>query len=208
LPPPFDAAVFVNCPFDDDYAPILQAILFCIVSAGLTPRIATERADSGETRIDKIRELIEASKFSIHDLSRCQAEAAGEHYRLNMPFELGLDFGCRAYCGDGRAEKKILILEEQRFRYQAAISDLAGFDIEWHEGDWRTAVARVRKWLTSAAGLKLPAPDRIVRDYEDFQEWHYEKRLAEGWTEDSIRDYPTHEVLEDMQNWIALGRPL
>jgi hypothetical protein len=207
-PTPFETAVFVNCPFDAAYEPILHAVLFCIVSAGLTPRIATERADSGETRIEKIRELIEASKFSIHDLSRCQAEKSGEHYRLNMPFELGLDFGCRAYCGEGRAGKKILILEEQRYRYQAAISDLAGFDIEAHGGDWRTAVAKVRKWLSSAAGLKLPSPNRIVLDYEDFQEWYWEKRSEEGWSEETIKDYPTHEFLQDMQEWMARGRPL
>lgn len=95
----FGSNVFVNCPFDDEYAPILQAILFCLVRFGLNPRIATERSDSGETRIEKILELVESSRFSIHDLSRCQAQATEEFYRLNMPFELGIDFGCRRFGG-------------------------------------------------------------------------------------------------------------
>lgn len=93
----FETNVFVNCPFDSEYDRIRQAILFCLIRFGLNPRIATERSDSGETRIEKILELVESSRFSIHDLSRCQARQAGEHYRLNMPFELGIDFGCRRF---------------------------------------------------------------------------------------------------------------
>ena len=118
----FDTNVFINCPFDREYAPILQAILFCVVFAGLNPRIATERGDSGENRLDKIRGLIEESRWSIHDLSRCQAREAGEFYRLNMPFELGIDWGCRHYFGKGREAKRFLILEEKPYRFQAALS--------------------------------------------------------------------------------------
>jgi hypothetical protein len=53
-----------------------------------------ERLDSGRPRIDKIISLIKESKYAIHDLSRLKAREAGEYYRLNMPFELGLDVGC------------------------------------------------------------------------------------------------------------------
>lgn len=84
----FDQSVFINCPFDEDYAPVLQAILFCVGLLGFSPRVATKRADGGETRLEKIRELIEERRFSIHDLSRCQARRKGEYFRLNMPFEL------------------------------------------------------------------------------------------------------------------------
>ena len=85
----FDRSAFVNCPFDEDYGHILQAVLFCLVRFGLKPRIATERSDAGESRVNKIVNLIRSSKYSVHDLCRCQAQAKGEHYRLNMPFELG-----------------------------------------------------------------------------------------------------------------------
>ena len=37
----FDHNVVVNCPFDEEYEHILQAILFCLVQFGLNPRIAT-----------------------------------------------------------------------------------------------------------------------------------------------------------------------
>lgn len=94
---PFERNVFVNCPFDEAYYPLLRPLLFTIIYVDLLPRIATERLDSGEARISKIIELIEESRYAIHDLSRIQAEAAGEFYRLNMPFELGIDVGCRLF---------------------------------------------------------------------------------------------------------------
>lgn len=149
----FERSAFVNCPFDEDYDPILRAVLFCLVRLGLRPRIATERSDVGEPRISKIVELIESSKYSIHDLSRCQAQEEGEYYRLNMPFELGLDFGCRRYGSGHLASKVILVLEEEPYRYQAAISDLAGSDIEAHNGDYEVAVRKSSQLASRHARL-------------------------------------------------------
>ena len=205
----FETSVFVNCPFDPDYAPVLQAVLFCIVYLGFAPRLATERADSGETRIDKIRELIERSRYSIHDLSRCQAMRKGEYYRLNMPFELGIDYACRLYYGQGREAKKILILEERKYRYQASLSDLSGCDIQHHSGDYEKAVRAVRNWLANEADLTAPASgaSRILGKYVDFQEWNYERQLAAGFSEADIQDYPTKELLGAMQVWRSAGTP-
>lgn len=97
---PFETSVFLNCPFDDEYLPLLRPILFAIIDLGFTPWIALESLDSGKPRIEKIISLIEASKYAVHDLSRSQARAPGEYYRLNMPFELGLDVGCRLFRSD------------------------------------------------------------------------------------------------------------
>jgi hypothetical protein len=205
---PFEKSVFVNCPFDKDYEPILQAILFCIVYLGFIPRIATEASDSGAVRLDKIRGLIEGSRFSIHDLSRCQATRKGEHFRLNMPFELGIDYGCRQYFGEGRQDKRLLILEEKGYRYQAAISDLAGCDIQVHGGDFQKAVRKVRNWLVSEAGIQAEGASRILGGYADFQEWYYEKQLAAGFSDEDIQDYPTKELLDAMKVWVAAGKPL
>jgi len=66
----FDRNVFVNCPFDDDYLPILRALLFTVTYLGFQPRIALESRDSGQSRIDTITALIRESKYAIHDLSR------------------------------------------------------------------------------------------------------------------------------------------
>lgn len=205
--PNFEQNVFVNCPFDSDYEPILQAILFCLVRFGLTPRIATERSNAGESRIDKIKELVEASKYSIHDLSRCQAREAGEHYRLNMPFELGLDYGCRAYAGSPYDRKQILMLEEQQYRYQAALSDLAGADIEAHGGDYEKAVRKVRNWLSGIGGFENVGAGSIVSEYEDFQAWYLKTQIDAGFSEDDILDFPTAELLQAMLLWAERGQP-
>lgn len=203
----FQKNAFINCPFDVDYEGILQAILFCLIRFGLNPRIATERIDSGEARLAKIEELIEASKYSIHDLSRCQSRVEGEYYRLNMPFELGMDYGCRKYKGAPYAEKRILILEEKSYRYQAAISDLAGRDIQTHEGDYAKAIRIVRNWLVSTGEFEKAPASKVISEYEDFQEWFLEKRLKEGFTEEDLLSMPTPELLDGMKEWADSGRP-
>lgn len=111
--PSFERSVFINCPFDKDYEPILQAILFCVLYLGYYPRLSTEQSDSFQSRIDKIQDLIRDSKHSIHDLSRCQAVEEGEYFRLNMPFELGMDFGCRQYSGDAGAKRGVLFWKKR-----------------------------------------------------------------------------------------------
>ena len=73
---PFETDVFVNCPFDQDYLPLLRPILFTIFDLGFNPRIALESLDSGRPRMEKIISLIENSRFAIHDLSRIQAARA------------------------------------------------------------------------------------------------------------------------------------
>ncbi len=208
----FDRCVFINCPFDKDYEPILQALMFGIVALGLTPRLATERMDAGENRLEKIKGLIEASRYSIHDLSRCQSKKKGEHYRLNMPFELGIDFGCRQYSENGREGKKFLILEEQRYRFQATISDIAGCDIQSYGIDIQrapqNALGHVRNWLVSEAGVEPIGAKRLWGQYSDFQEWYWEKKLEQGADEEEIRQYPTSELLSEMFIWQETGRPI
>lgn len=143
----FETNVFINCPFDSDFKKILHPILFTIIYHGLTPRIPTERIDSGEQRISKIIELIRESRWSIHDLSRLQATAPGEMFRLNMPYELGIDAGCRTF-GRGRlATKQYLIVAAERYEYQKALSDIAGSDISSHGNDSLQAVHVVRQWM-------------------------------------------------------------
>lgn len=206
--PDFVWNVFVNCPFDKKYDPILQAILFCLVRFGLNPRIASERSNAAEPRIEKIRELIQASRYSIHDLSRCQAKQVDEHYRLNMPFELGMDFGCRQYGGHPFSNKHFLILEERPYRYQAAISDLAGSDIAAHNGDHQTAVRKVRNWLVTCLPEATDvSAGTVFGEYEDFQEWYYRSQLDRGFSEQDIQDYSTSELLQAMIEWVSSGKP-
>lgn len=172
---PFERSVFINCPFDDDFAPILQAIAFCVADLGFLPRLAPENSDNGVSRLERIVELVRESRFGIHDLSRSKASIIGEYYRLNMPFELGLDHAAARFGQDALKTKSILVLEENRYDYQRSLSDIAGWDIEAHDGDYETAVRKVSRWLRQHAGAEPVGFTRIIGRYQDFQEWYWER---------------------------------
>ena len=114
---------------------------------------------------------------------------------------MGLDFGCRHYGGDRLSSKVILVLEEQHYRYQATISDLAGSDVEAHRGDYQIAVRKVRNWLAGMPGFEPLGAARVLADYEDFQEWHYDRQRKSGSSDEDIRDYSTAELLRAMFDW-------
>ena len=207
MPIPFERSVFLNCPFDPEFSPILQAMCFCIVALGFVPRLAPENADNAAARLDRICDLIRESRYGIHDLSRCKSTAANQYARMNMPFELGIDHGCRRY-GEGQlAEKVILILEATRYDSQKALSDIAGWDIQVHDQDHEEAVRRVRDWLIDKAGAENIGAARIQGKYIAFQEWYYERELAAGASEDDIKKYPTNLIVRAMHEWVEAGEP-
>lgn len=208
MPPPFDRSVFINCPFDDEFAPILQAICFCVAYLGFYPRLAPENADSAAARLDRIIEVVRGSKFGIHDLSRCKSNAPDEYARMNMPFELGIDHGCRRYGSGQMQSKMILVLERTRYDYQRALSDIAGWDIHVHGEDYQKAVRRVRDWLVDRAGAEAVGAAKILGEYAAFQEWYWERELASGADEEDIKDYPTNLILRAMHEWTEAGRPV
>jgi hypothetical protein len=204
---PFETDVFVNCPFDDEYLPLLRPILFTIVDLGFTPRIALESLDSGRPRIEKIISLIEGSKFAIHDLSRLQAESVGEYYRMNMPFELGLDVGCRLFKAGMSSQKKCLILESEPYRYQAAISDLSNSDIAAHGNDPVRALSAVRNWLSNQAGLRPPGPAAISARFASFMFANYLALKSRGYSPEDVDRLPIAELVDEMRRWVAAQAP-
>jgi hypothetical protein len=175
---------------------------------GFHPRLAPENADNAAARLDRIVELVRASKFGIHDLSRCKSTAADQYARMNMPFELGIDHGCKRFGGEPLGHKAILILEQTRYDYQKALSDIAGWDIQAHDGDYQKAVRHVRSWLVAKAGAEPVGASRILGAYIAFQEWYWERELAAGSSEEDIKAYPTVELLRAMQEWMGSGQPV
>lgn len=89
--------VFINCPFDVEYAPSFHALIFTIFACGFRPRSARELDDGGQTRIDKLYDLIECCRYGIHDLSRTELDDANALPRFNMPLELGIFLGAKRY---------------------------------------------------------------------------------------------------------------
>lgn len=183
-------------------------MLFCIVYLDMIPRLARERSNAAEVRIEKIVELIEASQYSIHDLSRAKAEKAGEVYRMNMPYELGIDDGCRRFKGPPWDQKEFLILADRQYSYQKALSDIAGNDIETHSNRFDIAIKKVRNWLVSEAEAPNVGAKLITDRYSDFQEWYFEMHRAAGADDDDIKQYPTKEFLAGMLQWKVEGQPV
>ncbi|WP_288824852.1 hypothetical protein [uncultured Paraburkholderia sp.] len=105
-PADFETNVFINCPFDKTYTPILEAIVFTVLACGYTPRSALQERDAADIRLEKIKRLINASQFGIHDISRTEPDVGSGLPRFNMPFELGLDIGARHYGAKHLKEKK------------------------------------------------------------------------------------------------------
>lgn len=202
----FERNVFVNCPLDDDYRALLGPILFTVCYLGFEAKIASENCDSGLPRLEKILTLIRESKYAIHDISRLRAVEAGDYFRLNMPFELGLDFGCRVY-GSGRmTEKRFLILEAERYRYQAALSDLAGTDIQVHGNDPETVVGEVRDWLASFLPRSVDGPKRISSEFSDFTLYTLEQLEVRGHSVDGTKRMKVHELKRRMRCWLRSRR--
>jgi hypothetical protein len=160
--------VFINCPFDQVYAPIFNALIFAIYACGFRARSTRELDDAGQTRIDKLFTLIHECRYGVHDLSRTELDDVHHLPRFNMPLELGVFLGAKRYGSAAQKAKRLLILDTEPFRYQRFVSDLAGMDIHAHGGDPRRALAETRDWLANVSRRVLPSAERVTRLYEAF----------------------------------------
>lgn len=195
----YDRNVFINCPFDLDYQALLHPLLFTICYLRFTPRIALERCDSGELRLPRIVRLIRESRYSIHDLSRMQAERTGEYYRLNMPFELGIEYGYRLFGPAPLDQKRCLILEREPYQYVHALSDLGGIDARCHQANPKDLVRGVRNWFVDTPGLRGIASGTVIwYEFNDFRA----RRAAEGFADEDLRTMPIGEFIGFVREWL------
>ena len=163
--------VFINCPFDSEYKPLFEAIVFAVLSCGFRPRCALEIDDSSEVRIDRIFKIIAECKYGIHDISRTQVTSASGLPRFNMPLELGMFLAAKRF-GTGKQRRKVcLVLDTMPYRYQQFISDIAGQDIQVHNNSAREAITVVRNWLRNASrSTILPGGMEIYRRFQLFEQ--------------------------------------
>ncbi len=159
--------VFVNVPFDNEYEPLFEALIFAIVACGYRARCALEDSDSGDIRLDKLVELIRESRRSIHDLSRTEI-GDNELPRFNMPFELGLALGAKRF--GRRQADRIKIMVDKPYQLPAYLSDLGGNDPDAHGDEPRNVIRIVRNFLQrSPRGEPLPGPAKLARDFQRFK---------------------------------------
>ena len=162
--------VFINCPFDNVYKPIFDAIVFAIYDLGFVARSALEIDDGTEFRLAKIERIIEECRYGIHDISNVALETNTGFPRFNMPLELGLFLGCKRFGDERQRKKKVcIILDSDPYRYRQYISDISGQDIHSHGGTHAQAISEVRNWLAATSRHKfLPGGAEIVEGYNRF----------------------------------------
>lgn len=166
----YDRNVFINCPFDAQYTPLFEAIVFTVYDCHFYPLCARSRMNSGQIRLDKIVEMIRDARYSIHDLSRTETDGPYSLPRFNMPLELGIALGCSRFGAGRQRNKSMLILDRRRYRYHRYISDIAGQDISEHRDQPSRAIAAVRDWLRAESNLEdIAGADHIAERYREFR---------------------------------------
>lgn len=127
---------------------------------------------------------------------------------MNMPFELGIDYGSRQHGPEFMRSKKYLILEKELHDFKKALSDLSGVDIKSHGNKRAEIVRAVRDWFYETVGVRYaPYPKVIWFQFNHFTANLYEARLAEGIPEEDVREdiarMPIPEYLNCVADWVA-----
>ncbi len=197
----FEKNVFINCPFDDDFRPLLKALIFEIIYLGFTPKLS-QTISSSSIRINQIKTLIRTCKYGIHDLSRSKPMKEGDLPRFNMPYELGLELGAIEFGNRKLKSKRILILETEKYHYQKVISDIAGQDIENHDDDPKTMMTKVRNWFSANfPASTIVGQTEIWIAYNQFIE-DLNTNLSATYLIDEINSMPIGDFIKFALDWI------
>jgi len=198
--PTYNDSVFINCPFDDDYKPILRAIVYSIYRCGFFPQTALDEDDGTELRLLKIIRKMKGCRYGIHDLSRIELNN-GNFPRFNMPFELGIFFGAKYFGDNPQKRKNALILEREKYTYQQYISDLSGIDTKAHNNNPVQALKRVHSWINTASRRKtIPGEKTLQTQFEEFENVLPDLAAATGYTLDNL---PFLNLLDIVQELVA-----
>ncbi len=130
-------SVFLNIPYDTAFEDLYLAYIVGLTQLGLG--VNATLAVPNQDRLETIIRLIEASSFSIHDLSRIEASHGVP--RFNMPVELGLAL-YRSRVTKG--QHCVFVFESKRYRAQRSTSDVNGIDPHIHHGTPRGLMSCLR----------------------------------------------------------------
>lgn len=154
-------AVFLNIPYDDRFRRLYLAYIVGLVHLGLEPRV-TLGIPGGDRRLDRIMDLIQGCRYSIHDLSRVELSRGEPRTpRFNMPFELGLTV---AWSKQYPHRHTWFVCESRAYRLQRSLSDLGGTDPNIHGG----TIEGVMRELCNAfvrPAQQMPTIPQMMRTY-------------------------------------------
>jgi hypothetical protein len=104
----------------------------------------------------------QGSRYGIHDISRTELDK-NNLPRFNMPLELGIFMGAKRFGPRLQKDKRLLIFDTEKYRYQKFISDIAGMDIHAHNADAECAINQTRDWLANVSRRQLPGARKLVQ---------------------------------------------
>jgi mRNA-degrading endonuclease HigB of HigAB toxin-antitoxin module len=156
---------------------------------------------SSHDRIGEITKKIANSKFTLHDLSRHRSSKKNEIARFNMPFELGIDFGCYMF-KPNRKDKVMAILDSDPHTYDQHLSDMSGRDILSHNNNPDLLFEIIPTWLSKNTYKVYDSPKKLkgiysswTNDYKVIMKNHgYDLRTL------SKMDIQTYRIL--IENWV------
>lgn len=175
-------AVFLNIPYDQRFRRLYLAYIVGLTQLGLQPR-ATLGIPGGRRRLDRILELIQSCRYSIHDLSRVELDRNRPPTpRFNMPCELGLTITWEILNPDRHTW---FVFESQQRRLQKSLSDLDGTDPNIHGGTIEGVMRELCNAFIRPRGPRPTVP-RMMRTY----------RLTSQRVEDVLQNSGTTNVFE------------
>ena len=126
MPPlPDPNGVFLNIPYDVEFSGLYIAYIVGLFQLDLVPHIASE-IPGGKRRLDRIFELIQSCRYSIHDLSRVEVSVSPTAVpRFNMPLELGMTI---TWANLHPKSHIWSVWESEPYRLQRSANDLNGTD--------------------------------------------------------------------------------
>jgi hypothetical protein len=131
-----------------------------------------------------------------------------------MPFELGMDLGCRYFGTSNNKEydthydwneKKCLVFERNKNDYDSFISDLSGQDIKSHENDPKKLVRRLQEWLDLILPeSRIPSPSAILRKYEECENSVViELSTQLEYSREEYDSLPINNFMKAISEWIS-----
>ena len=122
-----------------------------------------------------------------------------------MPFEFGIDYGCRCTAKGQLKRKKFLVLGEKPHDYKKALSDLAGIDASSHMNNPEKVVLALRNWFVESIPCNKTADSAtaIWSRFIDFKEEFNARRKSEGFSKADLKTMPVSEYISFIRNWIG-----
>lgn len=159
-PPPDPRAVFLNIPYDQEFHNLYIAYIVGLCQLGLVPHLTSE-IPGGVRRLDRIVELIQGCRYSIHDLSRVELSVAPSAApRFNMPLELGMTVTWEIL---NPGQHTWFVLESEPYRLQRSASDLNGTDSYIHNGTAEGVLRELCNCFLPARTTSVPKMLEVYR---------------------------------------------